>query len=169
VESLLEFSRGRESPRLVMVNVEDIVDRAVRTVRARQDFQSVEIRVSCATPVECLLDPSKIERALNNLLINACEACESRENAPAGSGKVDIAVTSPSSGIEIRVTDNGPGVPEDVRASLFQPFVSHGKSNGTGLGLAIVQKVCRDHGGDAVLESSEPGRTVFELTIPIST
>ena len=55
-----------------------------------------------------------------------------------------------------------------MRANLFQPFVSHGKPHGTGLGLAIVQKVFRDHGGEAVLESSEAGRTVFRLTLPLS-
>ena len=162
VESLLEFSRGRESPRLVMVNVEDVVERTVRTVRTRQEFQSVEIRVECPSSIECMIDPSKISRALNNLLVNSCEA------VPPDTGRVEVAVSTSRRLLEIRVTDNGPGVPEAVRANLFQPFVSHGKSNGTGLGLAIVQKVFRDHGGEAVLESSEAGRTVFWLTLPFS-
>ncbi len=162
VESLLEFSRGRESPRLVMVNVDEVVERTVRTVRARQEFQSVEILVECPSSIECMIDPSKISRALNNLLVNSCEA------VPPESGHIEVAVSTSPRLLEIRVTDNGPGVPEAVRANLFQPFVSHGKSNGTGLGLAIVQKVFRDHGGEAVLESSEAGRTVFRLTLPLS-
>jgi signal transduction histidine kinase len=162
VESLLEFSRGRESPRLVMANVEDVVERTVRTVRMRQEFQSVAIRVECPASIECMIDPSKIGRALNNLIVNSCEA------VPADTGRVDVAVSTSRQLLEIRVTDNGPGVPEAVRANLFQPFVSHGKPNGTGLGLAIVQKVFRDHGGEAALESSEMGRTVFRLTLPLS-
>jgi signal transduction histidine kinase len=160
VESLLEFSRGREEPRLVMVNLEDVVERAVRTIRARPEFQAVELRVECPAPIECMIDPSKIARALNNLLVNSCEA------VAHGAGHVDVSVCVSRGFVEILVADNGPGVPATVRESLFQPFVSYGKANGTGLGLAIVQKVCRDHGGDAVLESSEVGRTVFKLTIP---
>ena len=68
--------------------------------------------------------------------------------------------------VEIRVVDNGPGVPEPIREKLFHPFVSYGKPNGIGLGLAIGHKIFQDHGGDACLESTKPGRTVFKFTLP---
>ncbi|MBV9860753.1 MAG: PAS domain-containing protein [Alphaproteobacteria bacterium] len=65
----------------------------------------------------------------------------------------------------VSVTDNGPGIPEDLRASLFDPFVTT-KHNGTGLGLALVAKVVGDHGG--VIEfDSQPRRTVFRVFLPM--
>jgi two-component system nitrogen regulation sensor histidine kinase GlnL len=66
----------------------------------------------------------------------------------------------------ISVADNGQGIPEDLRAHLFDPFVST-KHNGKGLGLALVAKVVGDHGG--VIEfTSEPRRTVFRVYLPIA-
>jgi two-component system, NtrC family, nitrogen regulation sensor histidine kinase GlnL len=65
----------------------------------------------------------------------------------------------------VAVTDNGAGIPEDLRANLFDPFVT-GKRNGTGLGLALVAKVIGDHGG--VIEfDSQPRRTVFRVFLPV--
>jgi nitrogen-specific signal transduction histidine kinase len=65
----------------------------------------------------------------------------------------------------LTVTDNGAGVPEIVRDSLFQPFVSDGKQKGTGLGLTLAHCVAVEHGGDVILLSSRPGETIFQLRI----
>jgi nitrogen-specific signal transduction histidine kinase len=67
---------------------------------------------------------------------------------------------------EIRVIDNGPGVAEPVRQTLFDPFVSFGKPNGTGLGLAIVSKIVQDHGGSASIESSTSSGTTILVKLP---
>jgi signal transduction histidine kinase len=160
VESLLEFSRGREAPRIVAVNLGEMIEHVVRTVGSRSEFQAVKLRVYCPRGFECLLDPLKVERAVGNLVINACEA------VTADAGRVEVIAVESNGTAEIRVVDNGPGVAEAIRATIFQPFVSHGKTKGTGLGLAAVQKICRDHGGEATLESSRPGHTVFKLTLP---
>ena len=65
----------------------------------------------------------------------------------------------------VSVTDNGGGIPEDLRPYLFEPFVTT-KRNGTGLGLALVAKVIGDHGG--VIEfDSQPRRTVFRVFLPV--
>jgi signal transduction histidine kinase len=160
VESLLEFSRGRKSPRIVQVNLDEVVERVVRSVASRQEFQKVELLCDCPKPFEASVDPLKMARALGNLLINACEAVS------PNSGHVEVRVSGSAETAEIRVRDSGSGVPDAIRETLFQPFMSHGKPNGTGLGLAVVQKICRDHGGEAILESSRPGETVFKMTLP---
>ncbi len=161
VDSLLEFSHARDSLRRVFGPVEESVERARRTVQAHPDFHRVNISISREGPCETWFDHRKVERALVNLLLNACEF------APRGSGKIQIDLHEEKDRVEIRIADNGPGIPEPIRHKLFRPFVSYGKQNGIGLGLAIGQKIFQDHGGDACLESSEPGRTVFKLSLPI--
>ena len=69
-------------------------------------------------------------------------------------------------GVEIRISDNGPGISESVRHLVFQPFVSYCKEGGTGLGLAIAQKIMRDHGGEIYLETAGEEGTSFRLVLP---
>src|SRR5256885_6483755 len=102
-----------------------------------------------------------MERVFSNIVLNACEAV-----APE-SGKIEIDLREGKDDVEVRIMDNGPGVAEPVRQRLFQPFTSYGKQNGIGLGLTISQKIIQDHGGEVCLESTEVGRTVFKLTLPI--
>jgi signal transduction histidine kinase len=161
VDSLLEFSQARETLRKVFGRVEDAVERARHAVQAHPEFHRANILISREGQCETWFDQRKVERALVNLLRNACEFI------PADSGKVEVNLREGNHRVEIRIVDNGPGVPEPIRQKLFQPFVSYGKQNGIGLGLAIGQKIFQDHGGDACLESSIPGRTVFRLTLPI--
>jgi signal transduction histidine kinase len=161
VESLLEFSHARESLRRVFGPVEDSVDRARRTVQAHPQFHRVDISVHREGRCETWFDHKKVERALVNLLLNACEF------APRESGQIQIDLHEENNRVEIRIADNGPGIPDPIRDKLFRPFVSYGKQNGIGLGLAIGQKIFQDHGGDACLESTKPGRTVFKLSLPI--
>jgi len=161
VDSLLEFSQARESLRRVFGRVEETVKRARQTVQAHPEFHSTNIRVVREGRCETWFDQRKVERALVNMIRNACEF------VPKDSGKVEVDLREVKHNVEIRIVDNGPGVAEPIRNKLFQPFVSYGKQSGVGLGLAIGQKIFQDHGGDVCLESTEPGRTVFKLTLPI--
>lgn len=161
VDSLLEFSQARESLRRVFGSVEYAVDRAIHTVRARPEFQAVDISVCREGRCETWFDHKKLERVFANMLLNACEVL------PQGSGKIEVSLRDSKDAVEIRVADNGPGVAEPIRAKLFQPFTSFGKSNGIGLGLAISRKILSDHGGSASLESTGAKGTVFKLVLPI--
>jgi signal transduction histidine kinase len=107
-------------------------------------------------------DPKKLERALFNLLLNACES------VTGNTGRIDIDLAEIPGGVEIRVADNGHGIPESIRGKLFEPFVSYGKENGTGLGLTVVQKIVQDHGGDVAVEKTSNEGTVFRLVLPLA-
>lgn len=161
VESLLEFSKARESLRRVFGPVEPAIKRAVQTVRARPDFQGLQISVARQGKCETWFDQQKMERVFSNIVLNACEA------VPPHSGAVNIDLREGKDDLEVRISDNGPGVAEPVRQRLFQPFTSYGKQNGIGLGLTISQKIMQDHGGAIALETSETGCTVFRLTLPM--
>ena len=105
-------------------------------------------------------DSRKLERVFQNLLVNACEAVTAEE------GDIRIDIHANKSTIEVRVADNGHGIPELVRERLFEPFVSQGKENGTGLGLTVVQKIVQDHGGDVRVENTSSEGTVFLIVPP---
>jgi signal transduction histidine kinase len=76
-----------------------------------------------------------------------------------------VISTLPALTQQSTVLDDGPGVPDDVRQSLFQPFVSEGKQKGTGLGLTLVNSIAVEHGGTAELLSTRPGETIFRMKI----
>ena len=162
IESLLEFSRTRESLRPTYGNVRSAVERAVQGVKAHPEFQRIRIRIFGEGSTEGWFDFRKLERALLNLLLNACEV------VPAESGKIDIELRRKGESLEIRIEDNGPGIPEAVRDRLFEPFVSHGKENGTGMGLTVVQKILQDHGGDIAVERTSASGTTFRINIPLN-
>jgi signal transduction histidine kinase len=148
--------------RLAYGNVKDSVERVVAAIRSHPEFHPVRITVSQEGNSSGWFDPRKLERVLYNLLLNACEAV-----APEG-GRIHVGMNQVQGGVEIRVSDNGRGIPEKIRGQLFEPFVSHGKENGTGLGLTVVQKIIQDHGGDVIVEKTSAQGTVFRLLLPLT-
>jgi signal transduction histidine kinase len=162
IDSLLEFSRTRESLRLTYGNVKDTVEHVVQTIHSHPEFHHVRIAMTQQGSSTGWFDPKKLERALYNLLLNACEAVASN------AGEIEIELREVSGGVVIRVCDNGRGIPESVQGKLFEPFVSYGKENGTGLGLTVVQKIVQDHGGDVTVEKTSVAGTVFRLLLPLT-
>ena len=159
IDSLLEFARTRESMTPAYANVSETIQRSVLAVRLHPRHHNRSIDVLCDTQLSGWFDQRKLERALYNLLLNACEA------APPIGGNVEVTAANLAGSITISVTDNGPGIAESIRERLFHPFVSYGKENGTGLGLAVVQKIIQDHNGEIVVERTQ-GRTVFRIVLP---
>ncbi|HEV3206360.1 MAG TPA: ATP-binding protein [Terriglobales bacterium] len=162
IDSLLEFSRTRESLRPSLGNVKESVDRAAQAIRSHPEFHPIRITITQEGNSVGWFDARKLERALYNLLLNACEAV-----APE-TGRIEIGLNEIRGGVEIRVCDNGRGIPESLRGKLFEPFVSYGKENGTGLGLTVVQKIVQDHGGDVTVEKTSAAGTVFRVQLPLS-
>ena len=103
-------------------------------------------------------DPRRVEQALTNLLENA-------RLAVTGAGQVHVDADTTADSVRLHVCDNGPGVPEEIRARLFEPFASR-SPGGTGLGLAIVARIMAAHGGAVALAERAPWRTCFTLTFP---
>jgi signal transduction histidine kinase len=161
IDSLLEFSRTRESLRRTYGSVKESVERVVQAVRTHPRFYAVRITVRQEGDSTGWFDSKKLERAFYNLLLNACEASAGED------ARINVDLRQVSGGLQIRVADNGRGIPESIRGKLFEPFISYGKENGTGLGLTVVQKIVQDHGGDVVVEKTSEEGTIFRITLPM--
>jgi len=162
IASLLEFSKAQEALHLVYGDVIETLQHAISTIRLRPEFRRIQITFSHQGSTKSWFDLKKLDRAFHNILQNACEA------APPESGRIQVMAVRIDDHFEISVTDNGPGIPEEVGDEIFQPFVTYGKDAGTGLGLAVVQKIVRDHGGDVKIESGLPDGTTLKLTLPVT-
>lgn len=164
IESLLIFSRTGGNIRRSLQLIGPVVERAVNLIRVHPDAEGVAVTMtSCPhEDTAAMVDSKQIERAVFNLLLNACQSARAvTERTPA----VGVHIEAREQELILRVTDNGPGVPEKIRDSLFDPFVSEGKQKGTGLGLTLVECIAAEHGGEVHLVRSGPGETVFEMKL----
>jgi two-component system nitrogen regulation sensor histidine kinase GlnL len=154
------------------VNIHDVLDRARRSallgfgahMRIIEDYDP-------SLPMTWG-DPDQLLQVVLNLVKNASEAAD-----PSKGGTIRLHTyyehsfrlrRSDGSGhtlpLQIEIIDDGPGLPENIKGDIFDPFVS-GKENGTGLGLALVSKIISDHDGWISVDSV-PGRTVFRMSLP---
>lgn len=154
VQDMLAYSKERE-PNLVRANLNALADEVYKTVvtSAAETGVVVEAHLAGDMP-DSMFDAERIHDALLNLVSNAIDA--TREQT-AGEVLIETSYDREGRSIAVTVRDNGPGIPEDVRAKIFEPFFSTKGSKGTGLGLAVAQKVVREHGGDISVRS-QPGR-----------
>ncbi|WP_342612440.1 HAMP domain-containing sensor histidine kinase [Terriglobus saanensis] len=162
LDSLLIFGSTGAALQRVTTPMNALVERTVARVRTHPDADLVLIRIEeTEGDTAAALDARQVERAVYNLLLNACQSARESE----GLREVSVRVSSDESTVSVSITDTGSGVAEGIRESLFDPFVSQGKQKGTGLGLTLASSVAREHGGEVELVSSEAGATVFRLTV----
>lgn len=161
IESLLQFaSSGRNHP-LVHECVSFVVKKALTAVKSHPDGRNVSVAVNEFSPAKAVIDARNLESAIYNLLLNACQAATRSTHRP----QVKVHVMEVDERIDVTISDNGPGIPASVRTTLFDPFVTAGKPNGTGLGLTLARRIAEEHGGSVLLAESNPGRTVFTLSL----
>ena len=141
----------------VAAAVRDIVEFARREIE--NAGCTVLLKVADRVPT-ALFDEAQLRQALLNLLRNA------REAMPAG-GPVDVRVAAEGMSVVVDVEDRGGGIPEEIRARVFDPFFST-KGEGTGLGLAITRHILEAHGGAVTCEPRPGGGTRFRISLPIA-
>ncbi|MBE7492610.1 MAG: HAMP domain-containing histidine kinase [Planctomycetes bacterium] len=156
VRDFLQFSRGSKGS-IERITLDQVLRPVLDTARSLAG-DTVTIRADNLPAAELEVDSTALREALSNVVNNAAEAL--REVA-AGQVTLRAALRGPE--VSVEVADNGPGIPDEIRARLFQPFVT-GKADGTGLGLAIARRLLRDLGGDLVLVQTGPAGTIFRAT-----
>jgi signal transduction histidine kinase len=162
ITSLFEYSKGRDTFQPAARNIVDAVEHAIRMTRVRLEFRRITIKHSHRGSAVGWFDSNRFERVIANLVLNACEAVS------PDTGLVVITTLGDDACLQIGVWDNGPGIPPEVRGSVFEPFVSYGKREGSGLGLAIVKKIVEDHGGQIYVDGKGGTGTLFRIMIPFA-
>jgi signal transduction histidine kinase len=160
IDSLLRFARGDGHNPFGHQHVGLAAERAVAAVRRHRAARGVSIDVEIRSIATAKINARRIESAIYNLLLNACQAAQHFNPEPRVT--MDVEAIGPM----ICITVNGPGVPSSILDTLFDPFVTCGKQEGLGLGLAMVREIAEEHLGSVQLMQSEPGKTVFTLLIP---
>jgi signal transduction histidine kinase len=160
LDSLRDWARVERRLAPESASMEQTVRHVADAVHARPEFRNHPISIHATGEMAGVFDPKKMERVFLNLTVNACEAFAGKN------GKISFVVSSTAERFDIRITDDGPGIPVSIRDTLFDPFISEGKPNGTGLGLAIAYKIVQDHGGSVSVESTSEKGTTFLVTMP---
>jgi signal transduction histidine kinase len=148
----------------ILAELAEFVREELRARRVRLALQIAEGLPACRA------DGGQIRQALLNLIRNAAEAMPDGGTitVSAGVGGQGSGFQSPShppAWVDLAVADTGPGIPEGMRETMFEPFVTR-KAGGTGLGLAIAREIAQDHGGTLTCDEGPAGGAVFRLSLP---
>ena len=111
-----------------------------------------------------------LSRVFLNIVTNACQATDMRRRAETDDYRPSLWLKTKRADdkVEVRIRDNGPGIPDEVRAKIFEPFFTTKETNeGTGLGLSISNDIVHKHGGTLVVETEAGGFTEFIVTLPV--
>ncbi|MFH0945330.1 MAG: HAMP domain-containing sensor histidine kinase [Planctomycetota bacterium] len=160
VNQLLEFTRIK-NPHIHRLPIRELFSEALSMVdptpcdRIDTSIWPEGAQINC--------DPVGLARVLANLIRNALQSIEESGQ----SGTVQVRAHRSASGVHLAVIDDGPGVPAELRETIFQPLVTT-RDSGTGLGLAICRGLVEAHGGRLTLESSPSGGARFVIALPHS-
>jgi signal transduction histidine kinase len=161
LDSLLLFTQTGRALQLAHESIDGVLQRSVAMVRSHPAARDVRIVTAGLPSIEAWIDPKKLGRAVYNLLLNACQAAHRGKDLPL----VTLSIEEAGQSIRIEVADNGPGVAESIRQTLFLPFVSEGKESGVGLGLTLALQIAQEHGGTVELQERVEGGSVFTISL----
>jgi signal transduction histidine kinase len=156
LRDLLAMTQRRE-PRIADVELAAFIDRTMKPLRELAAAKNVKLDVGDVeeTGSRPQFDAEQMQRALDNLVLNALQSTSST---------VTVEAERRGDHLCLRVRDTGHGIPATIRERLFEPFVT-ARPDGTGLGLAIVREIARSHGGDARYVPTARG-AIFEIEVP---
>ena len=159
-QEILDYTRGGWELSLTTVQVDAFVRDLCSFLKPA--FEDKDLALKCQVDYQGALriDETKLRRSLYNIASNAIDAMEP-------GGVLTIAVSRAGTDIQFSLSDTGPGIPAQIRESLFEPFVTCGKPSGTGLGLAIAKKAIEDHGGTITVESDPGCGATFVVRLPL--
>jgi two-component system nitrogen regulation sensor histidine kinase GlnL len=172
LEQVEQFGNLRPPARRA-VNLHDALDRARRSALVGFGVHMAIVEDYDPSLPATYADPDQLMQVFLNLLKNASEAAGFKGGTIRLHTFYDQTLrrrrkdgTGSALPLQVEIIDDGPGIPPEIAADIFEPFVS-GRENGTGLGLALVSKIISDHEGWISVDSV-PGRTVFRISLPLA-
>jgi two-component system sensor histidine kinase HydH len=160
LRTFLDYARPPR-PERVACDPAAVVRDALNLTRSKAEQSHVEVRFTPpAEPVALCADPRQLRQVVVNLVLNALDAM------PAG-GTLDVAAAAVPGGVELTVTDTGPGISPDILPRLFEPFAT-GKETGLGLGLVVSKRIVEDHGGSIAGANRPAGGARFAVRLPLA-
>jgi signal transduction histidine kinase len=158
---LLDFSHGSYRLNLERHSMASLISRVDQELHEAASASRVELKASAPEDLWITLDYDRMCRVLENLCMNSIQAM------PDG-GAITIRAEARGNRAQIEIADTGPGVPESLRARLFEPFVSDRKRAGTGLGLAIARSIIAAHKGRIWLDQNSSPGARFLIDLPLT-
>ncbi len=159
-QEILDYSRGVSELNIEPAELIEVMEASLKFIEADFHERHIAIVRDFQYTGPCRLDMEKMMRVLYNLASNAADAM------PDG-GTLTFHTERAEKNIRITLVDTGKGIPDSIKARVFEPFFTHGKRQGTGLGLAIVKKIMDDHGGQIEIDSAENVGTTIRLVLPL--
>ena len=161
VKRLLDFAR-QTTPHKRAANINALIENIILLVRNQASFRNIVIvkHLSASLP-DVLVDPDQIQQVFVNIILNAAEAMTN-----GGNITIRSAATPDGLSIIVILTDTGPGMPEEVREKIFDPFYTT-KEHGTGLGLSISYGIVEQHGGTISVDSVVGKGSTFVIQLPL--
>jgi len=159
IQELLDFSKEGFHLNYTECSAEDFAESIRQDNEARFKESKIRFAVSCHSVKKLMIDKDRVRRSIHNIIDNA-------EEAMPNGGIISVLMADYNGSLKITVEDNGTGIPEDIRETLFEPFVTSGKKNRAGLGLAVVKKVVDLHHGAISFTSGIGKGSEFIIEIP---
>src|SRR5436853_3413528 len=159
-QELLDYARGSSSFTLKSLSIWRVLDELNEQALRLLPGKDVQLIKNIGYEGEIRVDLGRFVRMLCNLIKNA------REAMPQG-GILTVAIQQIGTEIMVRISDTGIGIPPEILPKLFEPFVTHGKTNGTGLGMAIAKSVISAHEGKISVGSVQGSGTTVEVRLPV--
>jgi signal transduction histidine kinase len=162
IDELLAYTRVRD------VHLEPVaIDDWLTELVIDEDIpDAISVVLDCQSGETVPMDRERLRRAILNLLQNAWQACtEGEHDCPQAT--VAITTRIVDGALVLRVADNGPGIPEDIRERIFDPLFST-KSFGVGLGLPLVRQIVEQHGGEIAMDTVLDEGTTITMTLPLT-
>jgi two-component system sensor histidine kinase AtoS len=162
VSGLMDLGRPQH-PHFEDIHLNDVVANSLKLVTPKALDDAVKLTCKLeAVPDEINADRASIRQVILNLVMNAIQAVA----AISEPREVIVRTEAQAGSVVLEVSDNGPGIPAEIRRKLFQPFATSNKTSGIGLGLAITADLVKLHSGQISLVERDNVGTTFRVTLP---
>jgi GAF domain-containing protein len=159
-QEILDYVRGGKLPlRRDLASLPEFLNGVLAVLEVDFSDQGIEVVRDCGYTGAVVMDTDRMAQVVYNIAANA------RDAMPRG-GTFEVATRKTGERVELRFTDTGPGVPQELSDRIFEPFFTYGKREGAGLGLAIARRIVEEHDGELWMESSDGTGAAFVVSLP---